>query len=195
MASSFRRALPLSTASFASFRHSSRLPFSARYSMWAASSRQICVRSSGPSPRSVSTASSTSSELPILWPSGMSMLVISAPTFRPACSPMATIFSASVTACSFVFINAPLPHFTSSRMQSLPAASFLLIMDIAISGMLSTVPVTSRSAYIFLSAGVRFPDCPMTHRPISFTMRKNSSRSSATCMPGIDSSLSTVPPV
>ena len=43
-------------------------------------------------------------------------------------------------------MNAPLPVLTSSRMRSLPAAIFLLMIDEAISGMLSTVPVTSRSA-------------------------------------------------
>ena len=50
------------------------------------------------------------------------------------------------TSYDLVIINAPLPVFTSSTMQSLPAASFLLIMEEAISGMLSTVAVTSRRA-------------------------------------------------
>ncbi len=35
----------------------------------------------------------------------------------------------------------------------MPSASFLLMMDAQISAGLSTVPVTSRRAYIFLSAG------------------------------------------
>jgi len=34
--------------------------------------------------------------------------------------------------------------------------------------MLSTVPVTSLKAYIFLSAGVKFPDWPIKLIPISF---------------------------
>ena len=50
-------------------------------------------------------------------------------------------------------MNAPSPHFTSSTSALLPSASFLLMIDAEISGMLSTVAVTSRSAYSFLSAG------------------------------------------
>ena len=64
---------------------------------------------------------------------------------------------ASVWASSRVCIKAPEPVFTSSTMASVPAASFLLMMLEAIKGMLSTVPVTSRSAYIRLSAGTRSP--------------------------------------
>ena len=48
--------------------------------------------------------------------------------------------------CSTVCISAPLPVFTSSTMAPAPLASFLLTMLEAISGMQSTVPVTSRSA-------------------------------------------------
>ena len=43
-------------------------------------------------------------------------------------------------------MNAPLPHFTSSTSALLPSASFLLITDAEISGMLSIVAVTSRRA-------------------------------------------------
>lgn len=75
------------------------------------------------------------------------------------------------------------------------AASFLLIMETAISGILSTVAVTSRSAYSFLSAGARLPDCPITLTPVLFTTSKNSSLVRVVRSPGIDSSLSTVPPV
>ena len=39
----------------------------------------------------------------------------------------------------------------------------------AISGMLSTVAVTSLNAYIFLSAGVKFPDWLIKLIPILFT--------------------------
>ena len=45
-----------------------------------------------------------------------------------------------------VFIKAPLPTFTSNKMACAPEANFLLITEDAISGMLSTVPVTSRNA-------------------------------------------------
>ena len=45
-----------------------------------------------------------------------------------------------------VFMNAPLPLFTSSTSASMPSAIFLLMIDAEISGMLSIVPVTSRRA-------------------------------------------------
>ena len=47
---------------------------------------------------------------------------------------------------STVFMNAPRPVFTSSTSASIPSAIFLLMIDAVMSGMLSTVPVTSRSA-------------------------------------------------
>ena len=92
-------------------------------------------------------------------------------------------------------MKAPLPVFTSNKIQSLPAAIFLPMMETAINGILSTVAVTSLRAYSFLSAGVKLPDCPMTLMPILFTISKNSSLSKLTRMLGMDSSLSTVPPV
>ncbi len=53
---------------------------------------------------------------------------------------------ARFSALSFVFMKAPLPYFTSKRMQSHPDASFFDMMLEAISGMESTVPVTSLRA-------------------------------------------------
>ena len=46
-------------------------------------------------------------------------------------------------------------------IASVPAASFFDIILEAIKGILRTVAVTSRSAYIFLSAGTRLLDCPI----------------------------------
>ena len=43
-------------------------------------------------------------------------------------------------------MKAPLPVLTSSTIAALPAASFLLMIEAAMSGMESTVAVTSRSA-------------------------------------------------
>ena len=43
-------------------------------------------------------------------------------------------------------MNAPEPTFTSSTRASVPSAIFLLMIELAISGIDSTVPVTSRSA-------------------------------------------------
>ena len=48
-------------------------------------------------------------------------------------------------------------------------ASFLLIILAAIKEILSTVAVTSRRAYIFLSAGARFAVCPTMASPVLFT--------------------------
>ena len=74
------------------------------------------------------------------------MSEMSATVVRPTSSPMATMALASSAACRSVFMKAPLPHFTSSRMASAPAAIFLLMMLEAMSGMLSMVAVTSRRA-------------------------------------------------
>ncbi len=69
------------------------------------------------------------------------------------------------------------------------------MMLAAIREILSTVAVTSRSAYSFLSAGARFPVCPATAIPISFTISKNFDWSRDVERPGMASSLSRVPPV
>ena len=143
-------------------RHSSMVPFPARKSIAEASSRHTKVRSSGPLPLRVSTASATSREFPTAYPRGISISVIRAQHRLPALVPMATIFSANRMESSRVFINAPLPVFTSSTIPQLPAAIFLLIMEAAMRGTLSMVAVTSRSAYSFLSAGTILPDCPIT---------------------------------
>ena len=44
-------------------------------------------------------------------------------------------------------MNAPLPTFTSSTSALVPSAIFFDMIELAISGIDSTVPVTSRSAY------------------------------------------------
>ena len=107
---------------------------------------QTSVRSAGPRPCKVSHASRTSNAFPMAQPKGRSISVMSATVRRPTCSPMDTISFASAMESSRVFIKAPLPVLTSRRIRSEPAAIFLLIMLEAISGMLLTVAVTSRSA-------------------------------------------------
>ena len=63
-------------------------------------------------------------------------------------------------------MNAPLPTFTSSTSALVPSAIFLDMIELAISGMDSTVPVTSRRAYSLRSAGARSsPAAQMTRRP------------------------------
>ena len=114
---------------------------------------------------------------------------------RPAFLPIFTISSARAKASSLLFIKAPLPVFTSNTMASAPAASFLLIMELAISDILSTVAVTSRRAYSFLSAGARSAVCPIMAIPILFTFSINCSVVSEVENPGKLSSLSMVPPV
>ena len=93
------------------------------------------------------------------------------------------------------FMNAPEPTFTSKTSDPVPSAIFLLMIDEAIRGIASTVPVTSRSAYSFLSAGAN-PD-PAAHitAPISASCFVISSLDRFALQPEIDSSLSNVPPV
>ena len=59
---------------------------------------------------------------------------------------MPTMVCASRRASTCFFMNAPLPTFTSSTSASTPSASFFDMIEEAISGIDSTVPVTSRSA-------------------------------------------------
>ena len=88
----------------------------------------------------------TSSALPTAWPSGDSIAVMIASVLTPEALPIATSDSASLRESASVFMNAPLPVLTSSTSASMPSAIFLLMIEALISGMLSTVPVTSRSA-------------------------------------------------
>jgi len=74
------------------------------------------------------------------------MSVRNASVRTPARVPMATIDRASASACPRSFMKAPSPLLTSSTRALLPSASFLLMIDAEISGILSTVAVTSRSA-------------------------------------------------
>ncbi len=122
------------------------------------------------------------------------MSPMSAVILRPNRCPMATISSASSTAAGTVSMNAPCPTLTSSTIASAPAAIFFDIIDEAMSGREGTVPVTSRSAYSLPSAGARSCVCPATTSPISLSCRLNRSRLSRVEKPGIDSSLSSVPP-
>ena len=108
---------------------------------------------------------------------------------------MDTISRASWMLSSTVFMKAPVPVVTSSRMASEPEASFLDMMLEAIRGMQLTVAVTSRSAYIFLSATAMFSLWPMTAMPVRFTWAKKSSWLRAVRVPGTLSILSMVPPV
>ena len=102
--------------------------------------------SSGPPPDKTSSDSRTSSALPAVRPSGISIAVTSAKVLTPASLPRPTIVCANSRALSGSLINAPAPVFTSSTNALVPSAIFLLIIDDAMSGIASTVAVTSRSA-------------------------------------------------
>ena len=67
-------------------------------------------------------------------------------TSRPARTPISSICSASTRASSSVFMKAPSPTFTSSTIDCAPAAIFFDMIELAISGTMSTVAVTSRRA-------------------------------------------------
>ena len=108
---------------------------------------------------------------------------------------MPTIICASRRASTCFFMNAPLPTLTSSTSASRPSASFFDMMEDAISGIDSTVAVASRSAYSLPSAGAISAVCPMNARPCLANCALNSSMVRSVRKPGMDSSLSSVPPV
>ena len=74
------------------------------------------------------------------------MSVSRATVRTPWAVPSSTIVRASSAACTASFMNAPLPTLTSSTSADDPSAIFLLMIELAMSGIDSTVPVTSRSA-------------------------------------------------
>ena len=74
------------------------------------------------------------------------MSVRSATVRVPCAAPSSTIVRASSRASSIVFMNAPEPTLTSSTNAADPSAIFLLMIELAMSGIDSTVAVTSRSA-------------------------------------------------
>lgn len=123
------------------------------------------------------------------------MSVSSATVLTPWSVPSPTIVEASSRACSRFFMKAPEPTLTSRTSEPVPSAIFLDMIDEAISGIASTVPVTSRSAYSFLSAGARPSPAAQMTAPVSPRTRSISSLDSSARQPGMDSSLSRVPPV
>ena len=70
-------------------------------------------------------------------------------------------------------MKAPEPNFTSSTRASVPSAIFLLMIDDAMSGIASTVPVMSRSAYSFPSAGARPEPAAQMTAPTSLELREH----------------------
>ena len=192
----FSNAAPESIASISNALASSSVSaLFASTTIWEPNVSTSSVKSFGPCPFNVSIASCNSSALPIARPSGWFISEIIAIVLRPTLLPIRTIACANASASSNVFINAPLPVFTSNTIASAPAAIFLLIIEEAINGIELTVPVTSLKAYNFLSAGVKFPDCPTTATLFSLTNFTNVASSISTWKPSIASNLSIVPPV
>ncbi len=74
------------------------------------------------------------------------MSVMRATVATPASLPSPTMVRASSAASERFFMKAPAPVFTSRTSAPVPSAIFLLMIELAISGMASTVPVTSRRA-------------------------------------------------
>ena len=74
------------------------------------------------------------------------MSVNSATVGRPAACAVSTRECASARASAWAVMNAPLPVFTSMTSPCNPAASFLARIDAVMSGIDSTVAVTSRIA-------------------------------------------------
>ena len=128
-------------------------------------------------------------------PRGTSIAVTSARVLTPASRPSCTIVRASSPALAGSLINAPLPVLTSRTNAEVPSAIFLDIIEDAISGIASTVAVTSRKAYNFLSAGASPAPAAQITAPVSCNTFNISSFESEARQPGIDSSLSKVPPV
>ena len=84
--------------------------------------------------------------LPACRPSTWFMSVSSATVGSPAPLPTEAMLAASSRAIVSSAAKAPLPNFTSITSPSSPAASFFDRIDAVISGIDSTVAVTSRSA-------------------------------------------------
>ena len=118
----------------------------AEASISRASATVSSTTSAGPPPASTSTDSRTSLAFPIARPSGTFIFVRSAVVTTPASVPSATIVSASCRLRSWSFMKAPDPNLTSRTRADVPSAIFLLMIEEAMSGIDSTVPVMSRRA-------------------------------------------------
>ena len=79
-------------------------------------------------------------------PSGTSICVSSAVVRTSWAAPSSTMTSDSSRACPGSFMNAPDPTFTSRTRAWVPSAIFFDMIELAMSGIDSTVPVMSRRA-------------------------------------------------
>ena len=146
-------------------------------------------------PARTSKAARTSNALPKAGASGAFISEIMAEVLQPAAFAVSTKDFAKSRASAGVCINAPLPHFTSNTNPCNPAANFFDRIEAVIKSKLSTVPVTSRTAYKRRSAGAISPVAPAMTQPAVDKMASKCGLSNCVRRPGIASNLSNVPPV
>ena len=127
-------------------------------------------KSAGPEPRKVSTDSRTSRALPAANPIGESISVRVTRVEMPNPLPVETIDSANTRASSSVCMKAARPTLMSITSAANPSAAFFDRIEPVISGVEAMRPVTSRIAYIRLSAGAISPVCPPIIHPIVWTI-------------------------
>ena len=140
-------ASPLATASYASFEAcSSERACPPKRIIWAARAIVTLSRSSGAWLFKNSMHSRISRAFPMARPSGCSISVINTTILVFIARQTSTMERERLVAAFSVGINAPEPVLTSITRPSIPSASFLLKMLAVISGIDSTVAVTSRSA-------------------------------------------------
>ena len=137
----------------------------------------------------------TSSALPQEVAAGCDISVKMAEVITPFACPVSTRACARARAAAAFAVKAPDPVLTSRTRASMPSANFLDRIDATIRSRLSTVPVTSRTAYSRRSAGAMSAVAPTMAQPTRRTMSCNSSVCISVRKPGIDDSLSSVPPV
>mmetsp|Transcript_9686 Transcript_9686/g.22375 ORF Transcript_9686/g.22375 Transcript_9686/m.22375 type:complete len:250 (-) Transcript_9686:336-1085(-) len=165
--------------------------------------RSICAHSSttsvrtslGPAPCMTAIASCTSTQFPTASPRGCDMSVMSATLRTPASSPALTMLCASSMHSSTLDSSAPLPLFTSSTSDFVPSAIFFDMIEDVMSESDLVVPVWSRRRYTFLSTGAMVEVAPKTATPMSESCDRISELLRFVRMPGIASSLLSVPPV
>ena len=104
------------------------------------------MKSAGPWPRTVSSASRTSSALPTACAERLVHVGEEADDLAASLPAEREHRLREARASSSVFMNAPFPTLTSSTIACAPAASFFDMIEAAIRESWSTVAVTSRSA-------------------------------------------------
>ena len=137
----------------------------------------------------------TSIEFPIALPNGSSIEVITVVIDLLSFFPTLTIRFASCSAFSAVFNDAPEPYFTSIIMFPAPVATFFATTEAVISGIESIKLVVYFMACKVLLAGAMLCVFDEIATLILLSCRIISEIARPVLNPGIDFSLSIVPPV